>query len=335
MTLWRIDRWLVAFLVLAAGVVAVSVAVSASAAFAAQPDLLSGAMTFDLVVLVPALYWLLVIRRGTAGWRTIAPVAVVCLVLAHVVVPSGHQGALGVARLALAPIELAIVCWVIWGAVGLLRTGGTRDTAAALRGAITARLGEGALARFLASELAVLVYALRVRSGRAGAAEGERFEVARLDAMAATLGALVVVETIALHLFVSRWSGAAAWALTGLSAYSLVWLVGLHRAIAARPVEVGPEDVAIRVGLSAEAVVPMHWILRVGPAGWRDTERREAGVVHASAPATPNVRFDFAAPASVDRLFGRRVGATAITLRVEDPEGLIRAVRARMAALSS
>lgn len=37
---------------------------------------------------------------------------------------------------------------------------------------------------------------------------------------------LIIVETLALHLLIQRWSPGIAWLLTGLSLYSIFWIIG-------------------------------------------------------------------------------------------------------------
>lgn len=65
------------------------------------------------------------------------------------------------------------------------------------------------------------VYAAYLRKGYAG-----------------TLGAfvgVVIVETVAMHLLVRRWSDAAVWLPSALSIYSLGWLLGDHQGLRLNP----------------------------------------------------------------------------------------------------
>ena len=76
--------------------------------------------------------------------------------------------------------------------------------------------------------------------------------------MAALFGVLAgvsVMEAGLVHLVVMRWSAAAAWGLTAISAYGTVWLVAMARAFVLRPVLVESGELVVRGG--------MMWTLRV------------------------------------------------------------------------
>ena len=72
-------------------VLTVSFFIVRSTAFADNTDLLSLAVTLDLVLLVPGVYFLLVV---SLGWRklTVIPVFVLSLVSAHLLLPESGEG---------------------------------------------------------------------------------------------------------------------------------------------------------------------------------------------------------------------------------------------------
>lgn len=319
------------FALIAVGVVAASVAVVTSASYAASPGVLSAAVAADLVLVIPAVYWLLVLRRGAARWSSALPLVAVCLVVAHLVIPAGQWGVLAWLRFVVAPAELALVGYVIWRVATLMRRGHeSGDLVEALRETLARPLGDGVVARFVAMELAIVAYALGV-APRVRGDDGSRvFRVTRPTALTATLCALLVLETALVHVFVARWSGVAAWTLTGLGVYSLVWIAGLHRAIGALPVVVSEEDVMVRAGLGTSVRVSYGQIEGVSRPDWRTVERPPEGWLNASAPATPNMAISFTRPLEVRRLLGRTDRVRHLGLRVEDPDGLMEAISARL-----
>ena len=94
----------------AAFLLAVESAVLASRSFPLHPETFRLAVIFDLCTVLPAAWWLLVVRRGLARPRTVARVAVAAIALCALLF--GRE-----VRLLAAPLELAL----IWLAVASVR----------------------------------------------------------------------------------------------------------------------------------------------------------------------------------------------------------------------
>jgi hypothetical protein len=154
---------------------------------------------------------------------------------------------------------------------------------------------------------------------------------ARSGALAAGLALAVTVETIVLHLWLAPRRPLLAWTLTALSALTLVWLALEFRAWGRRAVHVTPEHLDLRIGGRAAAEVPRAAVAHAQPATWRDVpDRPDATYLNLTGPAEPNVLLTFAAPVPVRVAGGivtRRV--TRVGLRLDDPDGFLRAVSPR------
>ncbi|HLM67494.1 MAG TPA: hypothetical protein VK358_08205, partial [Longimicrobium sp.] len=70
-------RPLAAFALLAAAVYATALFIAASPLLAEAPRVVAGAVTFDLLITVPLLYWFLVVRRTRVPALTVVPLIVV------------------------------------------------------------------------------------------------------------------------------------------------------------------------------------------------------------------------------------------------------------------
>src|SRR5258708_34210956 len=80
-------------LALAGGCLLAACAVIARSQHAARPAV-AFAVSADLTLPLPALYWLLVVRTGRARVLTLAPVFLACLALAALLLPAGQRGIL-------------------------------------------------------------------------------------------------------------------------------------------------------------------------------------------------------------------------------------------------
>ena len=318
----------------ASAVYLVECAVVRSAAFAARPDLLAAAVAADLTLVVPVAYWALVVRRGVASLRSLLPAVALSVLGARLVLPAEHRSFVGLLRYATVPLELALVAYGVRGARRALRSsagdgaGAGGDTAEALERAFVAAFGDGAVARALAGETAVFCYALRGRRPAAAPAAGAfSQEGARSAALVWGFGLAATTETAALHFWLVRTHPALAWGLVALSAYSVLWLVGHHRATARRPAVVAGDTLVLRAGLRLSARVPVAAVARAEQVSWRTAPPRAPGYLNVAGPAGPNVVLTFREEVAVTGPLGLRRAVARVGLRLDDAAGFAAALR--------
>lgn len=138
---------------------------------------------------------------------------------------------------------------------------------------------------------------------------------------------VLVIETLALHVLLSRWQPVLAWALTLASVASLVWLVRDDRAFAKRPVELDGEALTLRSGRRFAVRVRRGEVADVRQVTWRDLPKRGPGYLKGSGFAQPNVVVRFREPRAV-RIFGIVKQVSTVGLRLDDPEGFMSALQA-------
>lgn len=103
-----------------------------------------------------------------------------------------------------------------------------------------------------------------------------------------------------------------AWILTGISAYTLLWVVGEMAARRHRPTVLTGDWLRVNHGLRGEVVMRLNNIKCVEPAG-----EQEAG---ANLGTDGQLLFRLAEPTPVYGLFGRVTQATTIRIGVDEPE---------------
>lgn len=316
------------FVLLVIAILACERAVSTSAAFTVSPTLLRWAIAIDLLVVVPALAWLLLVRSGLARVRTAIGLVLGTLFLASLLLPADAIPAIGWIRHALLPFEVGLLTLVLWSVARLLRTAPDEfrsDPLIAVERTIERVTGNAFLARVMASEWATVRYSLPFWSRKVEApAEASCHAIERNAAITATLSSLVAVETMAVHLLVAIWSPLAAWILTVLSIYSLVWLVGEHRALRLRPTFISGDRIVLRVGLRGVVELTPTEIASFGACTWRDLEGVAASeILNLSTAGEPNVIVRFRAPTRVRRWFGLNKETRGIALQCADAARLI------------
>jgi hypothetical protein len=212
-------------------------------------------VAMDLMLLVPGAYYLLVVRPRRWPVAAVAPVVIAGLAMAALILPAGHRAPLRVAEVVLIPVEIALLSWVVWRAAHGFRTAGTTPAADPLArlqvsaGAVV----PGRLAHVVATELAVLYYALASWRARphvpAGATAFSTHQQSGQGGIVFALLLIVAVEGVVGHLLLASWSAAAAWGATALTGYSALWLVADYRATVLGPVTWDGTSLWLRCGL--------------------------------------------------------------------------------------
>ncbi len=324
------------FLTAALTVYTVELFVVRSPAFTARSNVLGPAVAADLAVFVPALYWLLVMRRGRGSWLAFFAVLTVAWLLAPLVLPPAQRHYLR-ALLVLGPVAEAVS--LVYAAGRLRRvlrayrawTGDASDFLTRLRHALAAGLGQQRLWIALADELAMWRYA--VAPPAAPMASTDAFTYHRRSAWGAIVLAIALVgavETTGLHLLVALWSHRAAWLLTFSSVYAVLWLIADLRACARRPLRLTGE-LLVRTGLRWTVRVPLSAIAAVAPVrGAPAPPRRAPGYLRATPFGPPTLLLDLSSDVVAEGPYGLRRTVRRIGLSPDDPAAFTAALTQRL-----
>jgi hypothetical protein len=320
------DRGFALFAALAALLLSVEWGVTRSAAFA-RGGPLPTAVFFDVMVVLPLLYFIAVLRPKKRALVEVGPVVGVGAAVVGVLLAGRAetrllvQGAGVVAEVTV----LALLVRRLHGATRDIRGAGQGNMAAS--GDLLIRLHgvKDPLMRVLGLELAVAYYAAQAlpfarRAPRA--IEGRSFTTSEKSGafgLLLALGFVAAVEGVALHLVLAAWSTRAAWVASALNAYALVWIVAAHQAARLRPVVVTATHLQVRASLLWTADVPRNTIAKVEAIAQLE---RAPGVLRASFGTAPCMLVTLSAPLTAHGLAGLTKQVTRIALYVDEPEAL-------------
>ncbi len=223
--------------------------------------------TFDVVVVVSALYYWMLVRPRIRAPGSVAAIAATGILRATFFYPHGTAATAVVAVLC----EAGLIGYVISQVRRKIRVragdAGNTDPVEAIGAALSGVILVPGLARLIAAELGILYYALfSWRSKPHVPADAQSFSIHERAGQADVLRALPILcalEIVPAHLILKHGSPALAWIITGLSFYGMIWLVGLARAFRLRPVLVGRDYLLLRYGLLFQLCVPKAAIARV------------------------------------------------------------------------
>ena len=325
-----------AFALLALVIYAGEFAMARSPMAAARP-MIPLAVTLDLTLFVPALYWLLVIRPAGASASRVVAVFVLSFIGARFVLLPGQREYLMYVRFLGAPAELAVIAYIVVrvrrAARGFRGIGAGADVPERITAALADAFPYRAVGRLFGTEITVLYYALLSWRRPPHVPDGaDAFTFHRKSGLVALLSAVVgaaLVELFVMHLLVHAFSPRLAWGLSLASAFGVVWMIGFTRAIVLRPVLVTGQGVLVRSGVQWAVDLPFAALERVdtgrvqAPAGRVPDHLRVGGSGRATA------MLHLREPMVATGIYGRRKPVRTISITLDDPAGFAEAVRAR------
>ena len=208
---------------------------------------------------------------GVAGrCRPWGLVVILSLLGATLVLPSAYHAPLRVMEWLVLPLEGVIVGWSLLRlgqAVRRARSSGREEDVLAKCRVMFGPLGDGRARDMAAYEVALLYYALgRWRTPLPE--QPEAFSAHRQGGYQAVLVALLMgatVELVGVHVLVAQWSETAAWVLTGLSLYGVLWIIGDFQALRHRPLRLEDGRLLLRLGIRWEVEVPFEAVAEITP----------------------------------------------------------------------
>lgn len=299
-------------------------------AFAAHPDVLGWAFTFDLTISLPLLWWFFAVRTGRASAVTLVPLFVIAVGVAARIIPAAQHSFVDQLRYVAAPLDLVTIALVVRRVARIRRIEGGGDPIARIERACAELFGNGYAARAVAFEIAIIYYAFAGWRKRAAAG----FTVHQRSGWGTVVGVfifLIAVESTGAHLVVQMWSVKAAWIVTTLDIYGALWLLGDFQALRLRPTRIDGETLVLNYGLRWRAEIPLSAIAAIEPVRVEADWKRKS-VLKMAMLDEPRLLIRFAAPQTMNGLAGIKRTFDAIALLADDDAGFADALRTAMPA---
>lgn len=315
------------FALSAATVFAACLAVLHSHAYAVNPDLAAWGITCDFTLSIPLLYWFFLVRPGHVRPLTIVPVFVIGVAVAMRVVPPAQHRFVDQMRFVSAPLELVTI-WMIAMRARAMRKRGVGESDPVARFTLVARelLGNELVAGAVAFEVATLWYAI-FGWQQAEPEEGHSFH-RRNDwrTILACLVTLVAFESIGMHLLVMRWSATAAWIVTALDLYGILWLLGDYQALRLRRTTVTDDAIAIRCGIRWNVTIARADVASIDDIT-SEAQWKRRGVLKIAILDEPRVLVQLREPVVAHGPAGIRKRVEALALLPDDVDAFLAQTR--------
>ena len=282
--------------------------------------LASVAVPFDLLVVVPALFYLLVIKKYKLSLLFLLPViALGSFFVFQVAKPDNLVVVLTIAAFVVA----AEIVVAVRGFMRLQRAfcdarRASGDPSVWFFTLAKALVHFPRAAKLLGSELATAYYALFSWKKQPLVSQGATAFTYHKSGYVTVIGTIIClmpVEIVIVHLLVSQWSLAAATVLTILSVYGMLWLLGDCRASILRPITVSCDAISINSGLRFSTTAPLALIESVNT---NEFSLPKSKTVNLGIMGSPNVWLIFSDDIETETFTGAIKKTRAIGLSVDE-----------------
>lgn len=293
--------------------------------FQRNPDAIAIGATFDLVVVIPALYYFLVLRPKRSSLLFMIPCFALCAVVARWIIPAANQEYLHSLKRLSPALEVFVIAAIAMRLRSFIREYRiARAGALYFTDALFAGFQKSLSDRIIFSIAFVEFFLIYFSIGGwfmkpPHVAEGQQhFTYHKKSGYLGILGILLFVllmETFALHMIVMRWSVSIAWILTVLSLYGAFWLIGDYHAIRVHPVIATPDMLYLRIGLRWRADIQRNNIAAIDTGAPKNPKSRD--YLRASI-LWPRATLVLKSPVELHGLFGRKRIVSRLGLSIDD-----------------
>lgn len=230
--------------------------------FAKGNEMLSLAISADLLLTVPIVYFIL-IRKSNIPKSTVIPLMIIGLLIGTCFLPKQDQTYLELFKNWVLPIiELSILSIVIFKVNKAIKSykklkNSTPDFFDTLK-SVCGEILPKKLVPLFASEVAVFYYGfINWQTREFDENEFTYHKKSGTIPVLVVIIFLVILETFIFHILLFNWSNTLAWILTFLSIYSGIQVFGFLRSMYKRPILIEKDKLILRYGIMNETIIDL------------------------------------------------------------------------------
>ncbi|MCC1484855.1 hypothetical protein [Winogradskyella immobilis] len=229
---------------------------------------LSNAITIDILLIVPFIYYLL-IRKTKIPKTTVVPFIILGIVICSFILPKEHQNYLNLFKSYILPvIELSLASFIIYNVrKAIIKFKAEKvhayDFYTTLKNTCYQMLPRAIVIPFI-TEIAVFYYGfIYWKKRRLNSNEFSYHKDSGGTGLYIAILFLIAIETVAFHLLLMQWNHTAAWILTLISIYSGIQIFGFLKSIYKRPIAIENNTIYLRYGILKETNIAIDSIASI------------------------------------------------------------------------
>ncbi|UVI32974.1 hypothetical protein [Paenibacillus spongiae] len=210
-----------------------------------------------------------------------------------------------------------------------------RNLLEVMRTILEPKLGKGFLLEAVLTELGVLYYSIVVWFRKPREETQGVFtyhKTSQIKTVIIVFSILIAGEGMLLHFLIQRWNDAAAWILTVLNFYALLYMIGLYNSVRFTPHVIKEGKIMIHQGFQSRIEVDIEHIKSIHKA-----KESEFGVKIPDDTYyalfkidSPQIELMLKEPARMRAAYGRNKYVTSIIFRADEPIKMMDEIHSRM-----
>ena len=244
------------------------IVIAKSSIFETHANNLAAAITFDLLITIPVIYYLL-IRKMTILKTSVLFFLIIGLLICSTILPPENHYYLNIFKTWIFPlIELSIISYIIYKLKKVsksyrLNKKESIDFYSTLKTTCYDILPKKLVMPFV-TEIAVFYYGfIHWKKRELKQNEFSYHKESGTITLLIAIIFIVGIETVVIHIMLSKWSNISAWIFTLLSIYSAIQLFGFLKSMPKRPITIENDKLFLRYGIMAETTIDLINIDRV------------------------------------------------------------------------
>lgn len=289
------------------------------------------AITFDLLITIPLVYFLL-IRKTTIPNITVVPITVAGLIIGYQILPeNGHFYLDSFKTFVLPLVELGVVTFVLFK----MRAIRKEFKSSAIHGdsfydnalIATENVLPKKVSALLAMEIATIYYTFFYWKEKQTDSGFTYHKKSTSTSLFIAFGIVILVESVTLHYFAAKWNPVFAWILTVLSLYTLLQFIGWAKSLSDRPHRIKDGNLHLRFGIVREAVIPLDQILEIKADNHEQEITKDVKSLSLLGKLDPqNMTLELKGSGSINTLYGIKSSYRTLLFFADDPSALISAI---------
>ena len=242
---------------------------SSSSIFKTNSKALSLAITADLLLTIPFIYYLL-IRKTSIPKTTVIPFIILGVIVGTFILPEANQNYLNLFKTyALPLLELGVLGFVIYKVRKAIQRFKQKEVKASsdfftILKATCYDILPRQVVIPVVTEISVLYYGFMYWKKRQ--LKSNEFSYHKNTGSVSLLLVfifIIAIETVTVHFLLVKWNLIVAWIVTGLSVYTGIQILGFVKSILKRPIIVDEQKVYLRYGIMNETIIDIKDIASV------------------------------------------------------------------------
>ncbi len=299
--------------------------------FTEEANHLSLAITLDVVIGIPILFYFFVIRKFQLKLASILLVYLAAVGVAGWILPNEHEGYLAWFEFSLIFSEAILIGFLGFNIRKIIKqyrieSKLRNDFILNLEASLKEVLGKATGA--MVGEIAMLRYAFffwKIKSEHLPTQYP--FTVHKKPGVAAMIGALmmaIAAEAAGVHLLLASWNYTVAIILLVLSIYSFIFLIGYLVAIYKRPTIIENNQLTLRIGFVWYAVVDFDNIEKVEIIKRIDEADKSILNIASATLTSPNILITLKEPITLTWLYGMKKNSAKLAIFMDERDKFVK-----------